>query len=121
MRLIAGMTLLNTGRTFPSSFRRSKPDSPLFISLTSNSQTLTVGVATSQSSDGSLSSSYQTLILEAYAAIGEPDSVYGAGAGRLADVDSRIRTYMHEHTWDKALGRKTINRISFSRGVRLNL
>lgn len=60
----------------------------------------------SQGSEGSLSTSYQTLILEAYGSIGEPDSVYGAGAGRLADIDSRIRTYMHEHAWDKALGRK---------------
>lgn len=84
--------------------QRSKPDSSVSISLASNSQTLAMEVATSQSGDGSLSTSYQTLILEAYAAIGEPDSVYGAGAGRLADVDSRIRTYMHEHAWDKALG-----------------
>ena len=90
------------------SFRRSKPDSSVSISLASNSQTLAMEVATSQSGDGSLSNSYQTLILEAYAAIGEPDSVYGAGAGRLADVDSRIRTYMHEHAWDKALGMRTI-------------
>lgn len=64
---------------------------------------------TSQNSEGSLSTSYQTLILEAYGSIGEPDSVYGAGAGRLADIDSRIRTYMHEDAWDKALGRNTNN------------
>ena len=77
------------------------------ISLPSNSQNLEMEPSTSQSSDGSLSNSYQTLILEAYGAIGEPDSMYGAGAGRLADIDSRVRTYMHEHAWDKALGRKT--------------
>lgn len=74
------------------------------ISLPSNSQNLAMEIASSQNSEGSLSTSYQTLILEAYGAIGEPDSVYGAGAGRLADIDSRIRTYMHEHAWDKALG-----------------
>ena len=74
------------------------------ISLSSNSQNLAMEIASSQNSEGSLSTSYQTLILEAYGAIGEPDSVYGAGAGRLADIDSRIRTYMHEHAWDKALG-----------------
>ncbi|XP_074626555.1 serine-protein kinase ATM-like isoform X2 [Acropora palmata] len=83
---------------------RSKPDSTLSISLASNSQTQAIDEAISPSSDGNLSNSYQTLILEAYASIGEPDSVYGAGAGRLADVDSRIRTYMHEHAWGKALG-----------------
>ena len=77
------------------------------ISLPSNSQNVEMEIATSQSSDGSLSTSYQTLVLEAYGSIGEPDSMYGAGAGRLADVESRIRTYMHEHAWDKALGRKT--------------
>lgn len=88
------------------SFCRSKPDSTLSISLASHSQTQLIDEAISPSSDGNLSNSYQTLILEAYASIGEPDSVYGAGAGRLADVDSRIRTYMHEHAWGKALGRK---------------
>lgn len=83
---------------------RSKEDSPVPISLPSNSQNLAMEIASSQNSEGSLTTSYQTLILEAYGAIGEPDSVYGAGAGRLADIDSRIRTYMHEHAWDKALG-----------------
>ena len=66
-------------------------------------------ISSSQNSEGSLSTSYQTLILEAYGSIGEPDSVYGAGAGRLADIDSRIRTYMHEDAWDKALGKNTNN------------
>lgn len=88
------------------SFCRSNPDSPLSISLASNSQSQAIDEAISPSSDGNLSNNYQTLILEAYASIGEPDSVYGAGAGRLADIDSRIRTYMHEHAWGKALGRK---------------
>ena len=58
----------------------------------------------SQSTDGGVSTSYQALLLEAYSAIGEPDSVYGAGAGRLADTESRIRTYEHENAWFKTLG-----------------
>ena len=66
--------------------------------------------STSQSSDENISNSYQTLILEAYEAIDEPDSMYGVGAGRLADIDSRVRTYMHEHAWEKALGRKNMIR-----------
>lgn len=78
------------------------------ISLPSNSQNVEMETATSQSSEGSLSTCYQTLVLEAYGSIGEPDSVYGAGAGRLADIDSRVRTYTHEHAWDKALGRLVI-------------
>lgn len=76
------------------------------ISLPSNSQNLEMEITTSQGSEESLSTSYQTLVLEAYGSIGEPDSMYGAGAGRLADIDSRVRTYMHEQAWDKALGRK---------------
>ena len=65
-------------------------------------------IVTSQSSKESLGTSYQTLVLEAYGSIGEPDSMYGAGAGRLADIDSRVRTYMHEQAWDKALGKETV-------------
>lgn len=89
---------------------RSKPDSLVSISLPTNSQNLEMETSTSQSSDESISNSYQTLILEAYAAIDEPDSMYGVGAGRLADIDSRVRTYMHEHAWEKALGRKNMIR-----------
>ncbi|XP_066028150.1 serine-protein kinase ATM isoform X2 [Pocillopora verrucosa] len=84
--------------------QKSKPDSLVSISLPTNSQNLEMETSTSQSSDESISNSYQTLILEAYAAIDEPDSMYGVGAGRLADIDSRVRTYMHEHAWEKALG-----------------
>lgn len=78
------------------------------ISLPSNSQNLGMEIATSQNSEDSLSTSYQTLVLEAYGSIGEPDSMYGAGAGRLADIDSRVRTYMHEQAWDKALGEEMV-------------
>ena len=31
----------------------------------------------------------QQLMLEAYRAIGDPDAIYGCGAGRLADTNSR--------------------------------
>lgn len=59
--------------------------------------------AVSQNSNGGTVASYQSLLLEAYSCIGEPDSVYGAGAGRLADIEFRIKTYEHEQAWDKAL------------------
>ncbi|XP_006815117.1 serine-protein kinase ATM-like [Saccoglossus kowalevskii] len=45
----------------------------------------------------------QSLLLEAYSSIGEPDGVYGYGAGRLTDTTARIHTYEHEHAWGKAL------------------
>ncbi|KAH3729489.1 hypothetical protein DPMN_055461, partial [Dreissena polymorpha] len=45
----------------------------------------------------------QDLLLEAYTWIGEPDGVYGCGAGRKADASSRICTYQHENQWDKAV------------------
>nr|ACG68443.1 ataxia telangiectasia mutated protein [Branchiostoma floridae] len=46
----------------------------------------------------------QSLLMEAYCHIGEPDGVYGCGAGRLTDTSARIVTYEHEGKWDKALG-----------------
>ncbi|XP_048753406.2 serine-protein kinase ATM-like isoform X2 [Ostrea edulis] len=45
----------------------------------------------------------QDILLEAYRQIGDPDGVYGCGAGRLADPVSRIRMYEHEGQWAKAV------------------
>ncbi|XP_021355309.1 serine-protein kinase ATM-like isoform X2 [Mizuhopecten yessoensis] len=45
----------------------------------------------------------QDLLLEAFQQIGDPDGLYGCGAGRLADTSSRVKTYEHENLWDKAL------------------
>ncbi|XP_060585424.1 serine-protein kinase ATM-like [Ruditapes philippinarum] len=47
--------------------------------------------------------SVQDLLLEAYSWIGDPDGVYGCGAGRKADSSSRICTYQQENQWDKAV------------------
>ncbi|CAH1798625.1 unnamed protein product, partial [Owenia fusiformis] len=47
--------------------------------------------------------SVQALLLEAYKCVGDPDGVYGCGAGRLAETSARIRTYEHEDKWGKAL------------------
>lgn len=59
----------------------------------------------SHSTDSGVGTNFQSLLLEIYSCIGEPDSVYGVGAGRLADMESRIRTYEHEEAWGKALGK----------------
>ncbi|XP_071112563.1 serine-protein kinase ATM-like [Haliotis cracherodii] len=45
----------------------------------------------------------QELLLEAYQIVGDPDGVYGCGAGRLADSTSRIKTYLHENRLEKAV------------------
>ncbi|XP_063954158.1 serine-protein kinase ATM-like isoform X2 [Lytechinus pictus] len=45
----------------------------------------------------------QSLLMDAFGSIGEPDSVYGCGAGRLVDTSARIHTYEHEGEWGKAL------------------
>ncbi|XP_071506799.1 serine-protein kinase ATM-like [Diadema antillarum] len=45
----------------------------------------------------------QSLLMEAFGSIGEPDSMYGCGAGRLVNTDARIHTYEHEREWGKAL------------------
>ncbi|EDO36404.1 predicted protein [Nematostella vectensis] len=83
--------------------QRSLPENPMNITLPTRSQDIEVDSA-SQSTDGGLSTSYQSLLVDIYSSIAELDSVYGVGAGRLADLESRIRTYEHEELWEKAVG-----------------
>ncbi|XP_062594895.1 serine-protein kinase ATM-like [Saccostrea cucullata] len=52
---------------------------------------------------GEVTLNVQDLLLEAYRQIGDPDGVYGCGAGRLPDPVSRIRMYEHEGQWEKAV------------------
>ncbi|XP_042315979.1 serine-protein kinase ATM isoform X2 [Sceloporus undulatus] len=47
--------------------------------------------------------SFQDLLMEIYRSIGEPDSIYGCGGGRMLQPLARIRTYEHEAVWGKAL------------------
>ncbi|KAM5183486.1 serine-protein kinase ATM [Callospermophilus lateralis] len=47
--------------------------------------------------------SLQDLLLEIYRSIGEPDSLYGCGGGKMLQPLTRLRTYEHEATWEKAL------------------
>lgn len=47
--------------------------------------------------------SLQDLLLEIYRSIGEPDSLYGCGGGKMLQPLTRLRTYEHEAVWDKAL------------------
>ncbi|XP_004614157.2 serine-protein kinase ATM [Sorex araneus] len=48
--------------------------------------------------------SLQDLLLEIYRSIGEPDSLYGCGGGKVLQPLTRLRTYEHEAMWGKALG-----------------
>ncbi|XP_053392108.1 serine-protein kinase ATM-like, partial [Mercenaria mercenaria] len=57
----------------------------------------------SETSSSQSGVSVQDLLLEAYSWIGDPDGVYGCGAGRKADTSSRICTYQQENQWDKAV------------------
>ncbi|XP_078513177.1 serine-protein kinase ATM [Lissotriton helveticus] len=45
----------------------------------------------------------QDLLMEIYRSIGEPDSLYGCGGGKMLHPLARIRTYEHEAMWGKAL------------------
>ncbi|XP_024426571.2 serine-protein kinase ATM isoform X2 [Desmodus rotundus] len=47
--------------------------------------------------------SLQDLLLEIYRSIGEPDSLYGCGGGKILQPLTRLRTYEHEAMWEKAL------------------
>ncbi|MBZ3884274.1 Serine-protein kinase ATM [Sciurus carolinensis] len=47
--------------------------------------------------------SLQDLLLEIYRSIGEPDSLYGCGGGKMLQPLTRLRTYEHEAMWEKAL------------------
>uniref|UniRef100_A0A8D2J9V7 non-specific serine/threonine protein kinase n=1 Tax=Varanus komodoensis TaxID=61221 RepID=A0A8D2J9V7_VARKO len=47
--------------------------------------------------------SLQDLLMDIYKSIGEPDSIYGCGGGRMLQPLARIRTYEHEAVWGKAL------------------
>ncbi|XP_062983150.1 serine-protein kinase ATM [Elgaria multicarinata webbii] len=47
--------------------------------------------------------SLQDLLMDIYRSIGEPDSIYGCGGGRMLEPLARIRTYEHEAVWGKAL------------------
>nr|DBA32689.1 TPA: hypothetical protein GDO54_000462 [Pyxicephalus adspersus] len=66
------------------------------------SQTLTI-VSMSERSREETGISLQDLLMDIYRSIGEPDSLYGCGGGKMIHPLARIRTYEHEAMWGKAL------------------
>uniref|UniRef100_A0A672RVI7 Serine-protein kinase ATM n=1 Tax=Sinocyclocheilus grahami TaxID=75366 RepID=A0A672RVI7_SINGR len=72
------------------------------ITFEESSQTLSISSVNEKSLEDS-GISLQDLLIEVYRCIGEPDSLYGCGGGKLISPLTRIRTYEHEAMWDKAL------------------
>ncbi|KAG8452945.1 hypothetical protein GDO86_004664 [Hymenochirus boettgeri] len=66
------------------------------------SQTLDI-TSLSEKSKEETGISLQDLLMEIYRSIGEPDSLYGCGGGKILHPLARIRTYEHEAQWGKAL------------------
>uniref|UniRef100_A0A8C8SAM0 non-specific serine/threonine protein kinase n=1 Tax=Pelusios castaneus TaxID=367368 RepID=A0A8C8SAM0_9SAUR len=75
-----------------------------YISLTfeEESQSATISSLNEKSKEET-GISLQDLLMEIYRSIGEPDSLYGCGGGRMLQPLARIRTYEHEAIWGKAL------------------
>lgn len=82
--------------------RRSQSRASRRITFEDNSQTLSVSNLNERSLEDS-GFSLQDLLIEVYRCIGEPDSLYGCGGGKLTSPLTRIRTYEHEAMWEKAL------------------
>ncbi|KAK3593829.1 hypothetical protein CHS0354_011431 [Potamilus streckersoni] len=81
----------------------SKNQSQISQSLSQSQSQETRIDSLSGSSSDKTGLNVQELLLEDYKWIGDPDGVYGCGAGRLADPRSRVHTYEHENQWDKAV------------------
>uniref|UniRef100_A0A674EVG6 non-specific serine/threonine protein kinase n=1 Tax=Salmo trutta TaxID=8032 RepID=A0A674EVG6_SALTR len=72
------------------------------ITFDESSQNFTISSLTEESvKDTGIS--LQDLLIEVYRSIGEPDSLYGCGGGKMTSALTRIRTYEHEAMWGKAL------------------
>ncbi|XP_076184293.1 serine-protein kinase ATM isoform X3 [Aptenodytes patagonicus] len=80
-----------------SSFKATKS-----LTFEEESQRTTITVLNEKSKEES-GKSLQDLLMDIYRSIGEPDSLYGCGGGRMLQPLARIRTYEHEAVWEKAL------------------
>ncbi|XP_053342610.1 serine-protein kinase ATM isoform X1 [Clarias gariepinus] len=72
------------------------------ITFDDSSQNLSISSMSEKSREDS-GMSLQDILIEVYRSIGEPDSLYGCGGGKLINPLTRIRTYEHEAMWGKAL------------------
>uniref|UniRef100_A0A8C3TX25 non-specific serine/threonine protein kinase n=1 Tax=Catharus ustulatus TaxID=91951 RepID=A0A8C3TX25_CATUS len=75
-----------------------------FLSLTFEEESQRTPISTlNEKSKEETGLSLQDLLMDIYRSIGEPDSLYGCGGGRMLQPLARIRTYEHEAVWEKAL------------------
>ncbi|XP_075580028.1 serine-protein kinase ATM [Pelecanus crispus] len=72
------------------------------LSFEEESQRTTITILNEKSKEET-GISLQDLLMDIYRSIGEPDSLYGCGGGRMLQPLARIRTYEHEAVWEKAL------------------
>ncbi|KAM5180001.1 serine-protein kinase ATM [Mantella aurantiaca] len=82
--------------------RRGTSNARKSLKFEEESQTLTI-VSMSERSKEETGISLQDLLMDIYRSIGEPDSLYGCGGGKMLHPLARIRTYEHEAMWGKAL------------------
>ncbi|XP_066438184.1 serine-protein kinase ATM [Eleutherodactylus coqui] len=81
---------------------KSKSTARKTLKFEEESQTMTI-VSISERSKEETGISLQDLMMDIYRSIGEPDSLYGCGGGKMLNPLARIRTYEHEAKWGKAL------------------
>ncbi|XP_069615249.1 serine-protein kinase ATM [Ranitomeya imitator] len=81
---------------------KSKSAARKSIKFEEESQTMTI-VSMSERSKEDTGISLQDVMMDIYRSIGEPDSLYGCGGGKMLHPLARIRTYEHEAMWGKAL------------------
>ncbi|XP_035183026.1 serine-protein kinase ATM isoform X2 [Oxyura jamaicensis] len=79
-----------------SSFKKAKS-----LTFEEESERTAITILNEKSKETGIS--LQDLLMDIYKSIGEPDSLYGCGGGRMLQPLARIRTYEHEAVWEKAL------------------
>ncbi|XP_048349844.1 serine-protein kinase ATM [Sphaerodactylus townsendi] len=82
--------------------KRSSSKAAQRLTFEEGSQNLTL-TDLSEKSKEETGINLQDLLMDIYRSIGEPDSLYGCGGGRMLQPLARIRTYEHEAVWGKAL------------------
>ncbi|XP_068000723.1 serine-protein kinase ATM [Melanerpes formicivorus] len=88
---------INRDKQERSSFKAAKS-----LTFEEESQKSTITILNEKSKEDT-GISLQDLLMDIYRSIGEPDSLYGCGGGRMLQPLARIRTYEHEAVWEKAL------------------
>ncbi|XP_078258598.1 serine-protein kinase ATM [Rhinoraja longicauda] len=89
-------------RSEEEELKRSSSRAARNLKFDEGSQEQTISSLSSKSREET-GMSIQELLIEVYRSIGEPDSLYGCGGGKMLHPLARVRTYEHEVLWDKAL------------------